>query len=317
MDTCVSPSRIRCHIDLPAHFRHRDILEFHGRDRQAVAEHVTADSLRKGIVWHGYPACLNLSFSSGSVFAELELAGPESAADPAAFSAMLRRMLGLTQPVEAFEASHGKHPQLGPLLARQRGLRVPLAATPFEALSWAVSSQQISLAAAVTVRRKLILMAGPRHSGGLLCYPDAAHIAALEVEDLRRAGYSQTKAMTLLTLGRMVAAQALPLDAWLTKPPPVEEIRAHLLAIHGVGPWTVDYALLRGLGWLNGSLHKDAGVRHGLQRLLQRVERMDETETREWLAQFSPWRALVAAHLWASNALSENACRGDEKFCCT
>ena len=29
----------------------------------------------------------------------------------------------------------------------------------------------------------------------------------------------------------------------------------------------------------------------------------DEKETRAWLAPFAPWRALLAAHLWASLAL--------------
>ena len=32
-------------------------------------------------------------------------------------------------------------------------------------------------------------------------------------------------------------------------------------------------------------------------------ERPDERWAAEWLAQFAPWRALVAAHLWASLAM--------------
>ena len=81
--------------------------------------------------------------------------------------------------------------------------------------------------------------------------------------------------------------------------PPVAEIRARLAAIRGIGPWTIEYTLLRGFGHLDGSLHGDVAVRRKLQLLLGREEQISAAETEHWLAQFTPWRALVAAHLWA------------------
>ncbi|MFT6552722.1 MAG: DNA-3-methyladenine glycosylase II [Zhongshania marina] len=71
------------------------------------------------------------------------------------------------------------------------------------------------------------------------------------------------------------------------------------MAIRGIGPWTVNYVLLRGFGYLDGSLHGDVAVRRNLQLLLGREVKITAEETQVWLAQFSPWRALVAAHLWA------------------
>lgn len=79
---------------------------------------------------------------------------------------------------------------------------------------------------------------------------------------------------------------------------PIEHIRQQLLKIRGIGPWIVNYALLRGYGWLDGSLHGDAAVRRGLQILLKHIEPVDENQTRQWLENLAPWRALVAAHLW-------------------
>lgn len=291
----------QCRLELPAGFRPADILQFHGRDAQAIGERTTADRLDKGLIWQGKPACLSIAFRSG--VAETELVIDGGSAEPAALAAAASRLLGLDQPVEAFERAHAGHPQLAPLLARQAGLRVPQTATPFEALTWAITGQQISLGAAVSLRRKLLLAAGLRHSGGLLCYPDAARVAALDQATLRDAGFSGSKTQTLLTLSRMVVEAQLPLDAWLPAPP-VELIRERLLAMRGIGPWTVDYVLLRGYGWLDGSLHGDAAVRRGLGRLLGRAQAPDEKEARTWLAPFAPWRALLAAHLWASLALS-------------
>ena len=290
---------LSCTLTLPPAFRPGDILAFHRRDAQEVAEAVREASLRKGLVWNGLPGCLELHFQSGRADATLTIDGAAGAGCAARLEAMVQRMLGLTQDIETFERQHRHHPQVGALIARQAGLRVAVAATPFEALTWAVTGQQISLGAAVSLRRKLIMVAGVRHTCGLMCYPDADRVATLTVDDLRAAGFSAAKANTLLTLARLVADGGLPLDAWL-QTPPVDDIRERLLCVRGVGPWTVDYTLLRGFGWVDGSLHGDAAVRRSLQALLRAQEKLSENDARAWLATFSPWRALVAAHLWAA-----------------
>ncbi|OIQ87437.1 DNA-3-methyladenine glycosylase [mine drainage metagenome] len=293
---------LACSIDLPPAYRARDILAFHGRDAQAVAERVDGNMLRKGLAWRGQPACLTIRFDALRADAMLSVDGAVGAGDADALGMLLHRLLGLAQGIEEFERRYRNHAQLGPLIASQSGLRVPVSASPFEAITWAVTGQQISVGAAVSMRRKLIQVCGLKHSGGLACYPDAGRVAGLSMESLRQAGFSQSKSQTLLTLGRMVSDGQLPLESWTGGALPVEEIRQQLLCIRGIGPWTVNYALLRGFGWLDGSLHGDAAVRRGLQALLQSTEKVTEIEAQRWLAGFSPWRALVAAHLWASNA---------------
>ena len=295
------PVRFKRTIALPASFRPGDILAFHRRDAQELAERVSGTALQKGLLWGATPACLSLRFAAATAEAELTIDGDASSASEADFERMLHRMLGLTQDVETFESCHRGHAQLGPLISRQPGLRVPLTATPFEALTWAVTGQQISVGAAVSLRRRLIMAAGLRHSSGLLCYPDASQLASLTVDALRQAGFSMSKAHTLLCLSQQVAAGGLPLAEWQMGIP-ASEIREALLAVRGVGPWTIDYALLRGFGWLDGSLHGDAAVRRKLQALLASPEKLGPQQARDWLAQFSPWRALVAAHLWAMHA---------------
>jgi DNA-3-methyladenine glycosylase II len=295
------PNRLFCTVPLPASFRPGNVLAFHRRDPQASAERVSDNGLQKGLLWDDFPACLALRFQADRAEAELIVDGVAAGDSPDILAAMVRRMLGLSQDIESFENSYGDHPQLGALIARQRGLRVPVAATPFEALTWAVTGQQISVGAAVAIRRRLILATGRRHSTGLLCYPDAGLVAELSEEDLRQAGFSASKTRTLRTLSQQVVAGQLPLDDWTTTLP-VAEIREKLLAVPGIGPWTVNYTLLRGYGWLDGSLHGDVAVRRGLQGVLGKNEKIGEDEAKAWLAGFSPWRALVAAHLWAAKS---------------
>jgi DNA-3-methyladenine glycosylase II len=292
-------ARLCCTLPLPANYRLKPLLAFHRRDTQQIAERVGEKTLMKALVWRGAPALLAIHFLPGQADACLSVDGGTPRDSRFDFISMLKRMLGLTQHVGEFEARFRDHPQVGILIAYQGGLRVPVAATPFEALAWAIAAQQISLGAAVALRRNLILATDVRHSGALLCHPDAAQVASLGEDALRRAGFSTTKANTLLTLARMAADGELPLEAW-AQALPVEEIVERLAAIRGIGPWTINYALLRGFGWLDGSLHGDAAVRRGVQTLLGLTDRPSEEEVRVWLAEFSPWRALVAAHLWAA-----------------
>jgi len=290
-------TRLQTILALPDTYRADDILAFHRRDPDSAAERVADRTLHKGLVWDGRPAVLTVRFAAERAEVLLEVDGVVAGGETR-LATLLRRMLGLDQAIDSFEACYGGHPVLGPLLARQRGLRVPVTATPFEALSWAITGQQISVAAAVSLRRKLIAAVDLRHSGGLLCYPGAAELAGLEESAWRQAGFSAAKTRTLCDVAARIAAGELPLDSW-AQDCPAEEIRTRLLAVRGIGPWTVSYTLLRGFGWLDGSLHGDVAVRRGLQRLLGREEPVGADEAEEWLAGFSPWRALVAAHLWA------------------
>lgn len=290
---------LSCAVALPAGFRPNDILAFYRRDVQALSERADEHGFSKGMLWSGKPACLTVQFTRDSALIQLALDGRMPAGSAERLESMARRMLGLKQGVEEFERAHRGHPIIGPMLANQAGLRVPVAATPFEALTWAITGQQVSVAAAVSIRRRLIGLIGKPHSSGLLCYPDPDQIAALSPEILREAGFSTAKAATLAMLSRLVADGELQLDDWLDAAS-VDDIRERLLSLKGIGPWTVDYTLLRGFGWMDGSLHGDVAVRRALQTLTGSSDKIGEKEARQWLSAFSPWRALVAAHLWAS-----------------
>ncbi len=293
-------------LPLPAHYRAQDMLAFHARDREALAEQVGPASLRKGLWWQDRPVCVQMVFSADEVQVRWEMDGgdPELAAQEGL--PLLRRMLGLTQDIAAFEARWDADPLLGAVLRAQTGLRVAVVGTPFEALAWAIMGQQISVAAAVALRRRLILAADLRHASGLYCHPQAAQVLALGPERLRAAGLSLAKAQSLLAVSQAQLAGELPLAAWAAQTVvPAEQISQALLAIKGIGPWTVSYTLLRGFGWLDGSLHGDVAVRRGIQRLLADQGLVDPgalptpAQAQAWLAPFAPWRALLGAHLWA------------------
>jgi DNA-3-methyladenine glycosylase II len=296
----IASSSASCTIALPPNYRQADILAFHARDAQSTAEQVQGATIRKGIVWQGHPTLVEIVFKGAQARCTLSVDAPGLVALNAALDDIARRLLGLRMDTASFEDTHGSHPELGPLIAAQSGLRVPMAATPFEALTWAVTGQQINVGVALQLRRRLILLAAQRHSSGLWCYPDAAAVARLSDSSLGEAKFSRAKTQAILAISQGVDKGELPLDAWMTPPVPVEVIRDALLAIKGVGPWTVNYALLRGFGHADGSLHGDVAVRNALQRLWAQADKVTAAQTEAWLTQFAPWRSVVAVHLWAS-----------------
>lgn len=298
-------TRLECVIPLPANYRHADVLAFHGRDAQSTAELVQDQCLRKGIMLRACPAVVEIVLGQAEARCSLLVDGAESAVSMAELEGLCRRLMGLHMDVDAFEALHGEHSELGALVLAQSGLRVPMAATPFEALTWAVTGQQINVGVASQLRRRLILLGGRQHSSGLWCHPDAAGVAALPETALREAKFSVAKTQTILTISRMASEGRLPLDDWMAMPLAVPAMEAALLSIKGVGPWTVNYTLLRGFGHADGSLHGDVAVRNALQRVLGQTDKLTAAQAEAWLKPFAPWRSLVAAHLWASLRFAE------------
>jgi DNA-3-methyladenine glycosylase II len=286
-------------IALPAGYRHADAFTFHGRDADALAERVEPEAgrIRKGVLLGGVPVMLDITLHEDR--AECVVASDGAAPGDAVHDALVN-MLGLRIDPAPFEAAVRGDPLLGPVVARQPGLRVIQSATVFEALTWAIIGQQINLSFAIALRRTFIGLAGRAHSSGLWCYPEAADVARLDLEQLTSRKFSGAKAETLLRFARLVADGALSLDR-ADDPAAVGE---RLLAVKGIGPWTVNYALLRGWGYADCSLHGDVAVRNAIGRL-RGTERPGLREAETFLEAYRPHRTMAAAYLWAS--LSQDA----------
>ena len=291
-------------IALPADYQVVEFLNFHQRDSQQLAERVSNNNLKKGFMWDNSPAYLSINFTMQQAQAQLhiETSTPNTTDILNNWPAWLEHFLGLKQPTAAFFQQYHQHPEIGAILRKQPGLRVAQTSSPFEAISWAIIGQQISVAAALNIRRRFIELTGVQHSSGLWCYPNAQRVAAMSLEQLRNIGLSLNKARTIARISELLSTQALQFpDA--VNANNIEQLRTDLLSISGIGPWTVNYTLMRGFAWLDGSLHGDAAVCRYLQVLINK-EQLSAKQTEQWLEQFSPWRALVAAHLWQSQGFS-------------
>ena len=285
-------------LPLPAGYRRDDVIAFHSRDGEAVAEQVTPTGLRKGILLRGSAVVLDVAFTDDAAVCRAEIDGSANGDLQTPLHGALLNILGLRIDPQPFAQLAAGDPLLAPLIRLNPGLRIVQSASPFEALTWAIIGQQINLSFAISLRRTFILQAGRRHGSGLWCYPEARDVARLSVEDLTSRKFSRAKADTVLRLARLVDEGALSLEL-----PPSGDVAAMsqaLLAVKGIGPWTVNYALLRGYGYADCSLHGDVAIRAALQKLLGEATKPDMARTEQWLRQYAPHRTMAAAHLWAS-----------------
>ncbi|MFL6710603.1 MAG: DNA-3-methyladenine glycosylase family protein [Massilia sp.] len=284
-------------LPLPADYDRAAMLAFHSRDAEGVSERVVdGERLLKAVVLDGVPVLLDVALTPDEALCDIIADAPMTARANVLADDALLNILGLRIDPTPFMALAELDPQLRALARRHGPLRIIQSATVFEALTWAVMGQQINLSFAVALRRSFILVAGIRHSSGMVCYPEAAQVAAIDIDELLSRKFSRSKAETLLRLARLVVDGELSLE----RNADIAATSAALLAIKGIGPWTVNYALLRGYGYPDCSLHGDVAVRAALQRLLGEDSKPDLARTEALLARWAPHRAMAAAHLWAS-----------------
>jgi AraC family transcriptional regulator of adaptative response / DNA-3-methyladenine glycosylase II len=287
-------------LRLPAGYRFREVLDFYGRDPESVSEQVFANGFRKAVTIDGRAGLIEISFKKDSLKKDSPKndslvvqvdGGTAFAAHRAAV-----RMLGLDSDAAGFERQFANDPLLGALVQRHRGLRIPLTPEPWEALAWAIIGQQISLKAAVRLRRELIAAFGVRHSGGLCAHPTADAVAALDVAALRKLKFSGSKAEYLIAAAKAVARGELPIANLRDRS--VRHSARLLGSVRGIGPWTIQYVFLRGFGFADCLPAGDAGLAQGLGRLSG--ERPEEAGVRETMERFAPHRSLATYHVWAS-----------------
>jgi AraC family transcriptional regulator of adaptative response / DNA-3-methyladenine glycosylase II len=185
---------------------------------------------------------------------------------------------------------------LGPLAAKNPGIRVPGAFDGFEIALRAVLGQQISVPAATTIASRVAERFGEKidtPSPDLKCMvPTAAEIATVPLGELRKLGLTEARAATVSALAKAVASgqvNFLNAISW-------EESIRKLTEVPGIGPWTASYIAMRVLGWPDAFPHQDLG----LQKALSVTKSSDALALSE---KWRPWRAYAAMQLW--NSLEE------------
>ncbi len=206
-----------------------------------------------------------------------------------------RRMLDLDADPVAVDDQLRTDPLLAPLVDKAPGRRVPRTVDEAEFALRAVLGQQVSTAAARTHAARLVTAHGEPvedPEGGLThLFPAPEALAALDPETL---AMPRTRRTTFTTLVRELAEGRLHLGVesdWA-------ESRAQLLALPGLGPWTVDVIAMRALGDPDAFPVTDLGIRRAARDLgLPATPAALTARAAAW----RPWRAYAVQYLWATD----------------
>jgi AraC family transcriptional regulator of adaptative response / DNA-3-methyladenine glycosylase II len=251
-------------------------------------EHVDGRTIHRAMALPFAPGAAELELHDDAVLTRLRLGDMRDL--PAAVQ-RCRRWLDLDADPEAIDPVLGADRLLGPLVARAPGVRSPGAIDAGEMLVRAIVGQQVSVAAARTVLGRLADRFGDHLRVGVLTrtFPRMEALAGADPDALPM---PRRRARALVTAARAVASGDVDLGPGADRGPTARK----LLALPGVGPWTVSYVLMRGLGDPDVLLSSDLGVRRALHAAGVPAAVPPEEVARRW----RPWRSYATHHLWLS-----------------
>ena len=204
----------------------------------------------------------------------------------------VRRILDLDADMQQIEQGLSTLPSLG--LMPFSGLRIPGAGSLFEAVCRAILGQQVTVVQATKLLNILVEAYGERFSLNgceYRLFPTPEAIREASLTELKMPG------------ARKLALNALA--AFICDHP--EASVEDWLSVKGIGPWTIAYAKLRGLGDPNVFLHTDLIVKKHLLALYGKTHRLDEAAAgavnypqlcQQLSQEIAPWGSYLTFQLW-------------------
>jgi DNA-3-methyladenine glycosylase II len=179
------------------------------------------------------------------------------------------------------------------------GLKNPTTPTVFEALVDSIVEQQISLKVANSIENKIIKKFGDTlnlERAFYFAYPTPQRLASVSTEELRRCGLSFRKGEYIKEASRLITEGKLNLEK-LKNYDSSEQIIKELDEIRGIGVWTAELTMLRGMQRLEALPADDLGLRRVISRYYRDGKMIPSSEARKIAKNWGDWKGLAAYYL--------------------
>ena len=186
---------------------------------------------------------------------------------------------------------------------------------PFRSLSSGIMAQQVSGAAAKSIKNKFIALFPPEQCP--TGFPPPTLVAQQTIPKLREAGLSQRKAEYIQGLASQFASGDLTASFLLDAPD--EEVMKKLVAVRGLGAWSVEMFMCFALKRMDVFSTGDLGVQRGMAAYVGRDVKklkakgggkwkyMSEKDMLETAEKFRPYRSLFMWLMWRIEDVSTEA----------
>jgi DNA-3-methyladenine glycosylase II len=179
------------------------------------------------------------------------------------------------------------------VLAKElRGLKSPTTQTAFEALIDSIVEQQISLTIANMMEHRLTKQFGEKlnvDDNTYYSFPTAETLVAASLSDLRSCGLSQKKAEYIKEVSQKVIRGDLNFET--------EKIIRELDEIRGIGLWTAELTMIRGMRRFDAFPADDLGLRRVISHYYFSDKRITSDDARLVAKNWGPWKGLAGYYL--------------------
>jgi DNA-3-methyladenine glycosylase II len=219
-----------------------------------------------------------------------ELAEPE-------IRRLLDRTLGLSVDLGGFYHLTERDVRLTTLAQQFVGMRPPLFPSIFEAAVNAIACQQLSLVVGVHLLNRLAQQYGPivDRREAVPGFPTPERLAEADPQRLRDLGFSANKAHAVTNLAGQTASGKIDLES--LRDADDDSAYNTLIDLTGIGRWSAEYVLLRGLGRWHVLPGDDIGARNNLHKRFGLASSAGYKEVTDLSRTWWPYGGLVYFHL--------------------
>lgn len=207
---------------------------------------------------------------------------------------LIVHMLNLDIDLKPFYASVKGDPVMSRLVQQLYGLKSPTTPTVFEALIDSIIEQQISLASAHSMQSRLIRKFGERlnfdHHYWYL-FPTPGKLTKASISALQECGLSRRKAEYIKDIARQVSSGGLDLDKFESYKD-IDLIREELKQVRGIGDWTAEMTMIRGLHKMDSIPADDIGLQAKLAYFYGKEGKASSEDLRSVAENWGRYRGL-------------------------
>jgi DNA-3-methyladenine glycosylase II len=293
--------KIQIPITNHENFSFSECLTFLRRSDKEALHTITNNTIHKVITVNNTPLLTAITTSKKTSLQAEILSPTPPDIDKNYIKNYLTHWLHLDADLTGFYTFASNDKLLSPLITQYKGLRLIGIPELFEALTWTIMGQQITLSFAYTLRQRFIHTFGQSISANgntHYVYPQPATIATLDPSVLISMQFSRSKAAYIIHLAKSMTTG----DLTLAKLQSLDytAAREYLISFKGIGNWSANYVLMKFSRYWQALPLEDAGLHNALKQQLQLPAKPSLAEIKLYTAHWQQYAAYATFYLWRS-----------------